>query len=223
MRIQLGIIVMMGVLGVVAAAPAQAGAISLGGGWQANWDGSLDPYVGIEVLDITDSAIFIRKSAQFIQGPVNGIFPSVPIVFQQVDASVIQYIVIEEESILNSTGVAWTDFHMDLLDHGDAAFVFRDGVSGGLVPMMGFSVSPFTQSVFTNPQRLDIWGGVVDPGQVWNPGAGPDGGQLWIGVVSAPAGTPGALFTLKETPTPEPASLVLLALGAWAVVRRPKR
>ena len=223
MRIQLGSIVMMGVLAVVAATPAQAGVISLGGGWQATWDSSLDPYVNIEVLDITDVAIFIRKSAQFIQGPVGGIFPSIPIVFQQVDASVIQYIVIEEESLLNSTGVAWTDFHMDLLDHGDAAFMFPDGVSGGLAPPIGFSVTPFTQAVFTNPQRLDIWGGVVSPGQTWSPGAGPDGGQLWIGVVSAPAGTPGTLFSFKETPTPEPASLVLLALGAWAAVRRPKR
>ena len=204
----------------VCVVPASAGAVDLGGGWQASWDSSLDPYVDINVLSVTDDAIFLQKSAEFTQGPVAGVFPSIPIVFRQTGASTIQSIVLDDEIIANSTGVDWTDFHIDLLNGLDAWFdEVQTGQSGGPGPI-GFYIGPFTEAAFTSPRRLDISGGVVAGGQVWFPGDGAANGQLWIGVVSAPSGAPGTLFTLKETPTPEPGSLALLGLGGLAVIRR---
>jgi hypothetical protein len=208
----------------LAAMPAGAGIVALGGGWQASWDSSLDPYVDINPLLVANNAIFIQKSAQFIQGPVNGVVPSIPIVFQQVAPSEIEFIVIDDEIITNSTGVDWVDFHIDLLDGGDAWFdPVRTAQSGGGGPI-GFTIAPFTLAAFTTSQRLDIWGGVVGAGQVWYPGDQATDGQLWIGVNSPPPTTGafrGQLFVLKETPTiPEPATVVLLALGGLLAANR---
>jgi MYXO-CTERM domain-containing protein len=197
------------------ATSANAGVVALGtSGWQAEWDASLDGLVTINFVEQLGGAVFIQKSAQFNQGPVNGIFPSIPIVFRQIALSNVTNIVIDDEIILNNTGSAWTDFHIDLLDSGNA--VFNPGMtagSGGGGPI-GFSISPFTQAAFTpDNMRLDIWGGVVQHGELWFPGDGATDGQLWIDVVSGGQGN-FTVFTLKETPTPAPGALALLGLGA---------
>jgi MYXO-CTERM domain-containing protein len=196
---------------------AQAGFTILGNsGWRADWDSSLDPFVQINFVAVNFGvdAVFIQKSAEFTQGPVNGIFPSIPVVFTQIapNANTVHNIVIDDEIIHNSTGTAWTDFHMDLLDHGEVQFdPVHTAASGGGGPI-GFSIAPFTTAAFTpDLARLDIAGGTIPNGGLWFPGSGANDGQLWIHVNSLNGSTS---WTLKETPTPAPGALALLGMAA---------
>lgn len=210
-------------VGLLVVSSANAGFVLLGdSGWQADWPANLDPYVDINFNGATSTNIYIQKSAEFIQGPDEfGQFPSIPITFRQIDASTITQIVIQDEIITNSTGVDWTDFHFDLLDGNDA--FFKDD------PGFFFTTSPLDHQVFSaDKQSFDVDGfglgpngtdAVVPKNSVWNPGDGATDGNLVISVVSGTGGTY-TTFTLKETPTPEPASLVLLALGALMLRRR---
>jgi hypothetical protein len=203
-------------------AVSDAGVVNLGSGWQASWDASLDGLVNVETVSAGSDALVIRKSAEFTQAPVNGIFPTIPIVFQQVAWPAAAHIVIDSETVKNSTGVVWTDFHLDLLDHGDAVFdPALTAASAGPLPI-GWNIAPFTQAAFNATRtRLDLSGGVVANGQFWLPGGAPNGGQLWTDVV--PSQTNFTLFTLKETPTPEPAAMSLLLLGGVCLLARKVR
>lgn len=201
----------------------------MGGGWQASWDASLDPYV-----DITDfaqntvatvpgtggaEALIFEKTAEFIQGPQLGVFPPIAITFTQTALDATRFLVIDDEIITNSTGVDWLDFHMLLLDSGDVVFD-PARTSGGTGPI-NWTIDPFLQAAFTTPTTLDIWDGVIPDGMQWNPGDGASDGQLFIDVtLSEDLGNP-TTFILKEQPTiPEPASFALLALGGAFLLRR---
>jgi len=210
------------------AQPVQAGSIALcngTAGWTATWDSSLDGLVQILDSDcnfLSQGRVFIEKSATFTQGPSpSGVFPTISITFIQTANTNVNRIIIEDEILTNLTGSPWTDFHMDLIDSGDATFNVADTAASGGSGPIGFSIAPFTQAAFTNSNtRLDILGGVVPNGTVWTPGGGVSNGELHINV--NPHVLPGipTVFSLKETPTPEPGSLALLALGAAAVLRR---
>ena len=194
------------------AAPARAGLtiINLSGGWQASWDSALDPFVDLNDHGVVNGALFLEKSAQFTQGPVNGVFPSIDITFTQVSANAVANIVMDDEIITNSTGSPWTDFHMDLLGSSNVVF---DPVASA-----GFSVSPFTSSNFTNGnQTFNAFNGVVPNGATWFPGAA--SGQLWIHVNNI-SPTSGIVFTLSERPTPAPGVLGLLSVGLVCGARR---
>ncbi len=200
--------------------PALGGFVDLDGGWRAIWDDSLDGLVDINSLgyDPINDALFIQKSAEFTQGPVNGVFPSIPIVFQAIGMNPASHIVIDDEIIFNNTGFDWHDFHLDLLDGGEVAFNrVRTANSGGSGPI-GWTIDPFTDAAFTaDNQRLDIFGGTVAAGTFWFPGDGATNGQLWIDINNA---RQGSIFTLKETPTPAPGAIALLAVAGLAGRRR---
>jgi len=209
-------------LAIVGVSNAQGATVSLGGGWQASWDASLDPFVDINVDSISSDTIFIQKSAEFIQGPdAQGLFPTIPIVFQQTAPSSITRIRILDEIITNSTGADWTDFHFDLLDGGDAAFDNSPGFFFTTVPLTNQSFSPDATSFWVDGFGLGPGGSdaVVADGTVWFPGNGASDGNLDI-LVNSKQQAPFTVFTLKETPTPEPSSLVLLAFGGASLLLR---
>lgn len=205
--------------------PAHAGLVDIGGGWQASWTASLDPYVNIVPLSVEDNAdggyVYIRKEATFIQPPQLGVFPSISITFEQTDVNAYEYIVIEEEDVTNNTGLPWFDFHLLILG-SDAAFdPTRTAASGGPATL-GWDVSPFTSYSFPNTTTLNLEGGAVPNGGHWTPGVEPNGGALFIDVVPNSEPETFTTFQLKEQPTPEPAALTMLALGAAFMLRRHK-
>lgn len=197
-------------------------------GWKASWDASLDPFVDIIVDLVTPGAVFIQKSAQFTQGPGPGGFPTIPITFTQLVPGAVGQIVFNDEIITNSTGVDWTDFHFEILNSGDA--VFNPALTNASAGGAGFTTAPLTNQMFA-PDNLSFWvdgfglgvGGsdaVIPNGTQWFPGDGAFDGELYIDVVTK-AAAPFTVFTLKETPTvPEPATLGLLAFGAFLLLAR---
>lgn len=205
------------------AGSAQAGMMVLGdSGWTASWDDELDAFVSIVVDAEGDDVVFIEKFAEFTEAPVDRVFSSIQIRFEQTSETAASHIVIENEGITNSTGTDWTDFHMELFSEAVAVFdPTMTAASGGGGPI-GFSVAPFTIADFADlNRRLDISGGVVDgEGGLWNPGGGAEDGQLWIDVLE---GGLGAVFVLDELPTPEPATIALLGLGGVLLRRRGAR
>lgn len=202
-------------------ASAHAGTVNIGGGWQASWDDSLDGLVQIIPQGVVGDTVLIQKSAEFTQGPDQfGLFPSIPITFTQKEPDAVPNIGILDEIITNSTGVDWTDFHMILVDGGDAAFDPNATMNSGGDPPIGWTIAPFTQAAFSdNNMRLDIYGGVVPNGSQWFPGNGISDGTLFIKTVPHEQ-APFTVFTLKETPTPEPGTLAALLLGGLLLRRR---
>ena len=209
-------------LACVGATPAAAAVVNLGGGWEASWDASLDNLVTVEMVDIAGDGLIVQKTAQFTQPPAGGMFPSIPIVFRQVAWPAATQIVIDSESIQNSTGVDWDDFHLILLG-GNAVFdPVATANSGGPAPI-GWKLAPFAPAAFAAKlKRLDIWGGMVPDGGLWQPGTDPAGGGLWVDAFPDPDVF--TSFTLKETPTPEPAAMFLLTSGgAVMLLKRGRR
>lgn len=213
---------------LLVAGGAHAGFVDLSGGWRASWDASLDPFVDIQDNGVVNAqgvdVQVIQKSAEFTQAPpFPGFpFPTIPIVFTQIDPNAVGFIAIDDEIITNSTGVTWTDFHMEILDGNDSFFdPARTLASGGAGPI-GWTISPFTQAAFSdNNQVLDIWDGTVASGSQWFPGDGVSDGQLWLSMNTGDGtNTPFTTFTLKETPTPTPGAMALLGLGGVAFARR---
>lgn len=206
----------------IAGSIASAATKDIGGGWEAIWDQSLDGLVDVNPSGVSPDGqvVYIQKSAEFTQGPVGGIFPSIPIVFRQTQPGAAAFIVIDDEIITNSTGFAWTDFHMDVLDGGDAKF--SPALTGGGGGPIGWTIAPFAAASFSaDLTRLDIWGGVLPVGGVWFPGDGASDGQLYI--ETTPGVTHMTTFVLKETPTPEPGTILLLGSGLAALLKRRRR
>lgn len=204
----------------VMTAPAAAAVVDLGGGWKASWPDSLNGLVSVQTVELAGDVLIVRKTANFTQPPVNGIFPTIPIIFTQTAQLAATHIVIDNESILNSTGVAWTDFHIDLLGGNTVFDPVSTRNSGGPDPI-GWDLDKFAQAAFTSLKRLDIWDGVVPAGQSWQPGGAPAGGRLWLDVF--PNANVSTSFSLKETPTPEPATVCLLALGGAVLLTKRRR
>ena len=152
-----------GLIGAIAAlvvsTAAYAGSVDLAGGWRASWDPALDGLVDILDNGSVAGATFFQKTAEFLDGSVNGIFPSIEITFTQIDADAVGTLVIQDEIITNSTGEDWTDFHLEV-NGGDAAFdPIATANSPGPLPI-GWAIAPFQQAQFANGDTLlDIFEG----------------------------------------------------------------
>ena len=213
-------VVVAGVAVLSLVAPASAGMVDLGGGWQASWDAALAGLVMVNAVEVRGDALFIQKSAEFKDPPVAGAFSPLEILFEQTDPDAVSHVVIDDEIIANSCGTDWTDFTFGV----DAPAVFDPAAtanSGGAGPI-GFTIAPFTTGVFgAGDTRLDVTGGTVPDGGLWFPGNGITDGQLWINITLDPQG--GTSWTLIETPVPEPATLGLLAAGGGLLLARRRR
>jgi len=216
------------------AVPANAGIIPLvfdpgngdpviDSGWQAIVpDATVSGIVIDAITPGSDVRIQINKNFLF-PPDVGGVFPAIQIIFSQTlpDAQTVPRIFIEDESITNQTGVAWSDFHWALLDGGSVWF--------DIAASTPFDTTPFTNQAFADnfglgdPNKAtDFWidGGTVLPNQSFFPGIAGAGGSLAIEFDLASTNTD---FFLKEFPTPEPTTLALLAFGSLGLVARRRR
>ena len=216
--------ILAGALGLASAAfgTAQAAVMPLNigaqtSGWTATWDSSLDDPIGNQVsltVDaITGNTVVLEKHAVF-QDMADfgaGINPIV-IAFQQTDLNAVRYIAFADETVFNQTGVPWTGFR----------FIVEDGMTGTTMDIRfdtaqsaGFSVTPFTTTVYSqNDQILTVGGGVLPsapPGvagpNVWFPGA--QSGALVID--TAPIQGVLRSFSFKE----QPLTAIPVPAAAW--------
>jgi hypothetical protein len=199
-------------------------------GWSASWDASLDGLVDVVAQGQVGGICVIEKAAEFTQGPslLTGLFPSIVITFTQTTQNAAPVIAINDEILTNSTGVLWTDFHMIIVDDGDAVFdPAATAASGGGGPI-GWTIGPqFTNAAFSDGDtRLDIFDGPgVPDGTQWFPGDGATNGELFVNLAThdIDGGEAPLVWSLKETPTPEPGTLALLALGGGLAAARRRR
>jgi len=198
---------------------ARAETIALGGGWEADVPDS--SVVSVVPDGVGEDFIIIEISKDFTAGPgVGGVFPAHLIDFRQVDtdANTRPNIIIADESVTNLTGVPWTDYHWAVLNAGE---VWIDVPASA-----GFDTTPFANAVFSDPANvfgdptkatdLDADGGVVPNNTSFFPGAA--GGDLVLSVDLASAAP--VSFVLKQFPTPEPASALLLVIAGLVATRR---
>ncbi|MFP4355238.1 MAG: PEP-CTERM sorting domain-containing protein [Phycisphaerae bacterium] len=164
----------------------------------------------------TDSDVLILELFKLYKGTgPNGAMQDVQIVFEKIDANAASVIQIENETIINQTGLDWVDFHMDIVDFGAGLATFEND---------GLDHAPFDTMVVSD-QSIDFYDGVVAAGDIWFLGDGNDpdaGGRILINI--NPDSTTGDMFILKEVPSiPEPATMSLLGFGVLAMIRRRRR
>lgn len=187
--------------------------IQLGMGWEAVLpDGS---NVTLTVNQSTDGILHISKEATFRTiDPLTGAPEPVLITFRQVatDAMTASQIMIDDEMIMNLTGLNWTGYRQILALSNNVAF---DPSSTGM------SVGPeFTTNTLlaANREMLSDGGPGVANGGMWMPGFA--SGGLLININLAGQDTP-VVFTLKELPViPTPGAVALGAMGLAAFGRR---
>ena len=128
--------------------------------------------------------------------------PSILVVRIQTDGEAVIPI---QEIVTNDTDMAWTDYHVAIINvtgsdaDADAAFDLA---------ALSISVDRFA-SLTLDATTMSFADGVVPAGETLN-----------LGFTIATNGTVDGLFLLKQYPTPEPATLLLLAGGAISVLRR---
>lgn len=185
--------------------------LPLGMGWEAVVTGA---NVSLTVNQSTDGALHLTKEAVFREiDPFTGAPMAVTITFRQVlpDNMTASQIIIDDEMIMNLTGLNWDGYRQILALSTNVSF---DASSTGM------SVGPeFTTNTLLNGNRemLSNGGPGVANGAMWMPGAT---GALVININLAGQDTP-VIFTLKELPTvPTPGAVALGAVGLAAMGRR---
>lgn len=183
----------------------------LGHGWEAVMTGA---NVSLTVNQVDDNALHLTKEATFREiDPFTGAPMAVTITFRQVlpDAQTASQIIIDNEMIMNLTGLGWTGFRQILALSNNVSF---DASSTGM------SVGPeFTTNTLLagNREMASTGGPGVANNAMWMPGAT---GDLVINVNLGGQDAP-ITFTLKELPmVPTPGAAALGLAGLAAIGRR---
>ena len=205
------------------------------GGMDSGWDAVIADNVntGI-VIDLITSEYVVIEIAKIFPDPpsATGRFTPNLIEFRQRlgDAETLTDIRIADEIIFNATGSEWEDYHWRIV--GEAAAFDRPATEAG-----GFSINPFTNKTWgpsqvgwdlsspdspgDHPAVLNVDGGLVPDRRSFLPGLGSE--PLFIDVKLGEPGVMDSDFILVQTPTPEPATAAVVALGGMVMVLRRRR
>jgi len=227
--VSLAVVLILGLAGVAGATMVTVPLSDPSGtdaGWSVTYD---DARVDLTVDQVShdNDYVLIQISKDFITGPnpVTHRWPAIMMDFIQrlADAETVSTFRIMAESISNQTGVEWTDFHWEVLNHDDAWLDVAASGEFGIQPLPHFQQQQWTTRA-GEPNRadaLDVWDGLVVTGSSYFPGV--DDSDLVI--QTDLTGANPLSFTFQQYPTPEPATLGLLAagLGAALTCRRARR
>jgi len=177
----------------------------LDSGWDATINDSENVDIVVDAINVVEDYVVIEifKNFRDFDTPIVIDFESSP--------NAVNIIRISDENIVNLTGVDWTDYHWEIINVTGGTATFADPGD--------FSVAPFDTKVLTLDTLDAFGGGPVLDGSVFAPGqnSGP------LDIVTDPAGVELVSFTLVQYPTPEPATLAVLALGGLVLLRRRRR
>jgi len=177
----------------------------LDSGWDATINDTENVGIVVDAVSTVEDYVVIEIIKTFRD------FTPIVIDFQA-RANAVGTIRISDETIVNLTGVDWTDYHWEIVDVQGGTATFADPGD--------FSVAPFETKNLTL-STLDAFGGGTVPGNgaVFAPGlnSGP------LDIVTDPAGAGPVSFKLVQYPTPEPATMTVLALGGLIALRRRRR
>ncbi len=174
--------------------------------------------------DVKWVAITLSKNFRFGPDPLTGLYPAIELDFTQMDGvatdDLANRIIIQSELINNSTGTDWTDYHWKLFGHEIARFN-RDLTN----PTADFEEDGWWLDAFGefawdydaehDIDMLNAFSGVVPAGEGFFPGTG--SGSMIIDITLDGLAPEPAIFKFVQAPTPEPATLGLLALGGAAL------
>jgi len=224
------IILLIIAVSLLSTGPANAVVVPLGeSGWAVVATPETSQGISIPAIDIEGDSLVIEIAKTFSIPPENGLFQPMIFEFQKIAADATANIVINDEYIVNDTGVEWFDFHISLLVD---VFEPQAGFDTGSLPDGGqFEDVYYAMDYGYNgmPVQLnfadtDGSGVPSSPGgdDVFRPGY--TTGQITI--VTNPALPVGARFGLKEIPStsvPEPTTMILLGAGGLMVFTRKKK
>lgn len=177
------------------------------------WYASFDSNISLTVLSSSSNGIVVslEKFADFTSPANNGVFQPMNIVFRQVSGAAVPKIVIEDETIVNDTGSAWSGFNF-LLEGGVGSHAPTfDATSANI------STGPqFSTATLVNSQRLAVTGGSLPSGSfagnLWQPGYA--SGAITINADPFTSGGSGQTFVFKEQPVAAAAAVALPA-STW--------
>jgi len=179
------------------ASDARAGTLDLSAfGWTATFDDNVD----LTVLSTSNNGVVLslQKFADFTNpSDTTGVPETLNIVFRQTARNAVKQIAIEEETVLNDSGVDWSGFR----------FLLSGGVNGNTPSFdteasSGFSTDPFGAKEFLNANKeLRVSGGTLSSAagsNIWRPGR--SAGALFINAAPFSSGSLDQNFVFSEQP-----------------------
>lgn len=218
-------------VGVMAVSDAPA-AVSLFGGWQAEWsnahESSDGTYVTLTVLGLRDGQwVALEKVAAFADPAGENGIGSINITFTQISPNAVPKLVIAQENITNASGTFWTGFNFSISGgiQGSAGLPHFDMAESFSGPSP-FNVQPFELTGTTTEggvvRSIELGNGILADDEIWWPGV--PKGSLVILASPNPTG-PSQSFVFIEQPrttdpppVPEPASAAMVLTGGFLLL-----
>jgi|GEM_PF-2590673 len=181
-------------------------------GWRVESGGAAKDMLPSNMIDVDLNAKTVTITVEKDFGPYEQFFGSIvfpvgSLTFTEVNANtdLIDKIIIQSESAVNNTGVAWDSFSWQITPAGAAEFNIGES--------SGWGEPSFSSWPFTSHQLLASDGSVAN-GATFAPS-----GNLVIDIHLDSSDSPLSI-TLKQHVTPEPATMTLLVIGGLAVLGR---
>ncbi|NOX57312.1 MAG: hypothetical protein GXP29_00440 [Planctomycetes bacterium] len=152
-------------------------------------------------VDFAGDFALIEITKEFTQGPQapTGLIPPILVTFFQVcdDGDTVGSIIIGEESVRNSTGVDWSDYHWNLFDGTEVWFDVAGSAEWSTLPFANSSFANFIDAPANmKAKTLNADNGSVPNNSQYFPGSGTGVLKMDVDLSGPPVN-----FTFKQRPT----------------------